>query len=606
MNGRLAAALALSLIARVAWCSGVEERLYAAWTGDAATIKRTVTRENVNEEDGDGNTLIEFAAEGGWPEMTAFLLDQGADLRDLNIRYLAEYALTDGRKAVLRMLFDRVFRGSDDSLKEEYGMALAFCSDYPTVRAILAAIDLSGVRDDDGDAPLHRAASIGRPESTKAFIDSGFDVNAQNEDGETPLMNAADAGISFGRFDETIAVILAAKPDLARRDRKGWTALDYAIDDGNVKRARSLVAAGAGVNVLTVKGETAIDLALAIVPAAFRPEPYKYPEMEEILRFLLESGQDLGARGVDGCSVLQRLVQYGGLDLVRMALERGASAEAPAKSGLPAPILIAAGAGDLEMVKLLERSGADLSVVDKDGEGVLDHALARNRAVFDYLISKGVRMGLRTAIAVGDFDYIEKNGMMPDAKAAGELLGVAVRKGNVAAIAYLLRLRPELKTAIGSMESPVATAAEWDRYESMEALLEAGYDSNPRSGGSPLIRAVKNGNLAMVKLLMRFGADPLRTDSEQTTAEYYALSQGNLMIANALLIGRKMRTVKTGLRVRASPDLGAAVLKSLGFPEEVILADAGPIVAIDGIQGFWAKVKTKDGAQGWCFSGYLE
>jgi ankyrin repeat protein len=76
-----------------------------------------------------------------------------------------------------------------------------------------------------GDPPLHRAAEGGYTDALKAMLSAGANPNARNSDNQTPLMLAA---ISGGDVEVTIA-LLEANADVAARDKKGNTALHYAV-----------------------------------------------------------------------------------------------------------------------------------------------------------------------------------------------------------------------------------------------------------------------------------------------------------------------------------------------------------------------------------------
>jgi hypothetical protein len=70
--------------------------------------------------------------------------------------------------------------------------------------------------------------------------------------------------------------------------------------------------------------------------------------------------------------------------------------------------------------------------------------------------------------------------------------------------------------------------------------------------------------------------------------------------------GEKTRiTVNTNLRLRGSPDTGGEILRTLAKGESVTVLEPGLSETIDGITAPWVWVETKDGIQGWCFSGYL-
>jgi hypothetical protein len=70
--------------------------------------------------------------------------------------------------------------------------------------------------------------------------------------------------------------------------------------------------------------------------------------------------------------------------------------------------------------------------------------------------------------------------------------------------------------------------------------------------------------------------------------------------------GEKTRIMaNTNLRLRASPDTGGEILRTLAEGESVTVLEPGLSATIDGITAPWVWVETRDGIQGWCFAGYL-
>lgn len=59
------------------------------------------------------------------------------------------------------------------------------------------------------------------------------------------------------------------------------------------------------------------------------------------------------------------------------------------------------------------------------------------------------------------------------------------------------------------------------------------------------------------------------------------------------------------LKIREAPSLSAKQIGRLFKGERATVIEVGEDVTIDGIESAWVKVRTKDGAEGWCFAGYL-
>ena len=62
----------------------------------------------------------------------------------------------------------------------------------------------------------------------------------------------------------------------------------------------------------------------------------------------------------------------------------------------------------------------------------------------------------------------------------------------------------------------------------------------------------------------------------------------------------------TNLRLRSTANTDGNIITTLSVDTGVVLLEKGKAETIDGIENIWMKVLTADGAEGWCFGGYLE
>ena len=105
--------------------------------------------------------------------------------------------------------------------------------------------------------PLHAAAWNGNREAYQLLLEAGADIHALAEGDTTVLMAASYAsGAPGGEFDEVVADLLAAGLSANAEDRRGATALMYAVEGaliygergGNLKIIETLLAGGSGEN----------------------------------------------------------------------------------------------------------------------------------------------------------------------------------------------------------------------------------------------------------------------------------------------------------------------------------------------------------------------
>lgn len=91
------------------------------------------------------------------------------------------------------------------------------------------------MRDEDGETPLMKAANRGNLRAVDALIKAGANVNAKDEDGNTALMEAADNG-----HNDVVLRLIEAGADINARDDDGETALDKAVEERHTGTAEIL------------------------------------------------------------------------------------------------------------------------------------------------------------------------------------------------------------------------------------------------------------------------------------------------------------------------------------------------------------------------------
>jgi len=231
-----------------------------------------------------------------------------------------------------------------------------------------------------GETVLMTAVRGGNAAVVKRLLGAGADANAaQKSKGQTALMWAATA-----RNVDVARALIDGGARVAATTGTGFTALLFAAKEGSVEMARLLLAAGADVN------EQAKDGSTPLLAATVRGHA-------GLAMFLLEQGaKPDGALGVAGYAPLHWAAarfddtlasielnqtgewralwgmpdREGKVALVNALLAKGASASAKTTKPLPrtgfgetflgaTPFIVAAGSGDVEVMKLLLAKGAD-------------------------------------------------------------------------------------------------------------------------------------------------------------------------------------------------------------------------------------------------------
>ena len=96
----------------------------------------------------------------------------------------------------------------------------------------IAAVVLVGCEPSVPDISIHDAAKLGQIASVKQHLAAGTDVNAKDEDGETPLQLAA-----LNDHKEIVELLIAEGADVNALNGMGVTPLDWAI---NLKQTETI------------------------------------------------------------------------------------------------------------------------------------------------------------------------------------------------------------------------------------------------------------------------------------------------------------------------------------------------------------------------------
>ncbi|MGH9592926.1 MAG: ankyrin repeat domain-containing protein, partial [Bryobacteraceae bacterium] len=271
-----------------------------------------------------------------------------------------------------------------------------------------------------GQTILMTASRTGNPEVVRALLARGADPNAKETTyGETALIWAASEnhGSAVNLLIEHGADVNARSNPLAfPKDRFGlegvntilphgnWTALMYAAQEGSLDATRTLIAAGASLNLTDPDGTTA--LVLAIInghydTAALLAEKGADPNIADTAGMgALYATVDMNTLGeVYGRPARQSTSKLTALELMTVLLAHGANpntqlksaalprAHTPGEATLAAgttPLMRAAKNGDAPAMRLLLDHGADPAMVQKNHTTALMLAagLGRGLGVF--------------------------------------------------------------------------------------------------------------------------------------------------------------------------------------------------------------------------------
>jgi ankyrin repeat protein len=362
--------------------------------------------------------------------------------------------------------------------------------------------------------------------AVKALLQQGADVNAAQGDGMTALHWAAANG------DEALTqMLLSAGANIRATTRLGGiTALLMASQAGHARVVSALVAAGADANSMTATGATALMLAA------------RSGSTETVAR-LVETGADINAREKGfGQTALMVAAGLDRADVVKLLMSRGADWKAassiadlkamssPTEDGTGRPPQAPAAAQRGPDVAGVTRGYRYNELIGTQGGLTALHFAARQgsaasaRALVDAgadvnLVSPGDQASpLLVALINGHFDlaaYLIGKGANPNLRSdAGVSPLFAVLNVQWAPIAAYPQPRAHLQQSR-------------DYLDVMTLLLDKGADPDARvrrkvwysgynfdqsgvdeAGATPFWRAAYAADVAAMKLLVSYGADP--------------------------------------------------------------------------------------------------
>lgn len=232
---------------------------------------------------------------------------------------------------------------------------------------------------------LMLASALGIPSEIDRLVKKGADIEAETEEGATPLVIAVAADKT-----EAVKAILKYNPDVNKKTKFNETPLLIAVKNQNPEIAEALIRAGADVNMPDKYGAT--------------PLHYSSINGNFTLTDLLLYYDAVPNRKTDeGTTPLMAAVWAGYPDIADLLIQNGANMEARDNEGFT-PFLIAAQNGDTLVMDILLKKGIDAFELNKYGYDALAIAVRANQInSLRFLINKNPDWSKRNNNAVNPY-----------------------------------------------------------------------------------------------------------------------------------------------------------------------------------------------------------
>jgi uncharacterized protein len=336
----------------------------------------------------------------------------------------------------------------------------------------------------DGTSALHWAVRAGDLATSELLIRAGAHINAANRYGVTALSLAARNGRA-----ELIDLLLKSNASVKTAEStlpEGQTLVMLASRTGRVDAVKRLITVGSDVNARETRTGTT-----ALIWAATS-------NRSDAIRALTESGADL--------NVLSRVTNYPHTQngVLLSGLEDGVSyvGQTVLPRGGWSAVMYAAREGATDAVRTLAEAGANLNLTDPEGTSALIIAIVNGHwEAASMLVDEGA-----------DVNLADIKGMTPlyaaiDMHTLGDTFGrpyppAPVIDGSVGMIKLLLAKGADPNARL---KGPI-----------LKRVYDAG-DNRLGEGATPLMRAARKCDVAVMTLLLEAGADPKLTQTSGNT-----------------------------------------------------------------------------------------
>ncbi len=409
---------------------------------------------------------------------------------------------------------------------------------------------------------------------------------------------------------EAVKTLIAHGADVNVGQPDGATALHWAAHWNELEAARALLGAGAGVNATNDFGVT--PLALACTNANV-----------QLVQALLQAGADANSSRPTGESVLMTCSRTGNAEAVSALIQHGATVNAFEHDHHQTALMWAAAENHPDVVAKLLTAGADLNARTQVRQGlrVAGYRQALPESVGFSAILFAARAGARESLEV----LLAHGGNVNDASSDGEgVLQTVMSTGHWNLVSYLLDQGADpnadgpgytpLHWASGSWEALLSGVVGSESYRWMAArgpgklalvqtLLAYGADPNRRvkkmppvfgnfgssfklAGASAFVLAGTSADVGVMRALLEYGADPLTTAADGTTALMAAAGFEQTLGISSITAAEALEAVKValaqGIDVNAKNKEGETALHGAAYfgadPVVQFLVDHGASV----------------------------
>ncbi len=376
---------------------------------------------------------------------------------------------------------------------------------------ILLDSSVTTLTDEQGNTPLHLAASLAQPNMIQLLLKHGAELSTQNSYGRLPIHTAAALSFELAHLllgngsllyipDDTGVTVLdmafssgptAVSALLGEQfvnslDMKGNSPLHFAAQRGELNIVRELIEYGADINITNSDQMSPLDVAFSFIDsdihvqiARLLIENYSQIPQDTNFYYAYQTlSSDVNIRFEGGTTPLHFAALYHHPALLRTFIAEHAYLEARDEQE-DTPLHIAVIHNYFDIMRLLVDAGADVDARDTRNNTPLHLAVTNNtdQLIADYLLKKGAEVDSKNS-----FGETPLHSAMP----------ATIDTGFVSLL-LSYGADPDSRNTSGNI--PIMAALAQDNKTAVDLLLDKGtdiYASNYHSI-NPLIRALIKG-----------------------------------------------------------------------------------------------------------------
>lgn len=457
-------------------------------------------------QDDLGMTPVHLAAQYGRADVLVYFLSTGINqnMLDGNGKSPLYWALKNKQDRAAEVLI--ASKRFNINYQSPWGMAAlhegARGGHLDVVQALVEKGANLNIKDVDERTPLYWASERGHPEVVVFLLEQGADPTIMDADRRTILHRAA----RYGHTAVVKILLSKTKLDVHSKDPLDYTPFCWAVRNGHVETAATLLAAKADINDLTTGGKRIFEY---VVKAGNR----------SMVQLLAHNGFNVDEEDEEGKTALHHAAENGDKEMASLLVTLGADASKKDRSG-KTPLDTGASLGTSGVVKVLVAKEGDLKTVQM---ALQNASKASNTQTMEALLNahKDNREALKVLLATESVDFYQKN------KSGKSLFAYAIAEADIKLLTLFMVLGAR------------------DRIISLLREAKANFDTLDKKDHMTLLHyAALMGEPVLAKSIIDAGASVDLPQQDGSTALHNAVSAKSAEVVDVLLKGSASFTAK--------------------------------------------------------------